>query len=183
MPYCHPRTHSALQYELRTATPQDAESVSELLRYSYPRLMAPAYGEDELAAALEPMTRANPQLLSCGTYYVAELPTGMLVGCGGWTPERPGTTATEPGVGHIRHFAVHPDWTRRGIGRAILALCGRTARAAGVTVLECYSSLNAESFYRSSGFVRIRETRMELRPQVVLRAVLMRRHLTGDTGR
>ena len=164
-------------YELRIATPHDAEAVSELLRASYPRLMRSAYDEDVLAPALELMTKANPSLLDSGTYYLAELATGLLVGCGGWTRERPGTKTVEPGLGHVRHFAVHPDWTRGGIGRAILAFCERTARAAGVTTFECYSSLNAEKFYLALGFVRIREMDIELKPPLVLRGVLMRRNL------
>lgn len=164
-------------YDLRVATPQDAEAVSELLRASYPRLMRYAYDEEVLAPALELMTKANPSLLGSGTYYLAELATGLLVGCGGWTPEWPGTKSVEPGLGHVRHFAVHPDWTRRGIGRAILTFCDRAARAAGVRTFECYSSLNAETFYRALGFVRIREMDIELKPPVVLHGVLMRRDL------
>ena len=167
-------------YDLRVATPRDAEAVGELLCASYPRLMRSAYGEEALAPALELMTKASPSLLGSGTYYVAELATGSLVGCGGWTHERPGTKSVEPGLGHIRHFAVHPDWTRRGIGRAILTFCDREARAAGVRTLECYSSLNAEKFYRALGFVRIREMDMELKPPVGLRAVLMRRNLYDE---
>jgi N-acetylglutamate synthase-like GNAT family acetyltransferase len=168
------------RYELRVATPGDAEAVSELLRTSYPRLMRSAYDEDVLAPALKLMTQPNPSLLRSGTYYLAELATGSLVGCGGWTPERPGTKSVEPGLGHVRHFAVHPDWTRRGIGRALLESCYRTARAAGVTAFECYSSLNAEKFYRALGFVRIREMDMELKPPVVLRGVLMRRNFEEE---
>ena len=166
-----------LHYDLRIATSRDAEAVSELLRASYPRLMKSAYDEEVLAPALELMTQANPSLLSSGTYYVAELTNGLLVGCGGWTPERPGTKSVEPGLGHLRHFAVHPDWTRRGIGRALIEACDRSARAAGVMAFECYSSLNAERFYRALGFVRIREMNMELKPPVVLPGVLMRRNL------
>jgi len=49
-----------------------------------------------------------------------------------------------------------------------------------VKTLECYSSLNAEKFYRALGFVRIREMDMELKPPVVLRAVLMRRNLYDE---
>jgi len=162
------------RYDVRVATPRDADAVSELLRASYPRLMRSAYDEGVLAPALELMTKVNTSLLDSGTYYLAELATGFLVGCGGWTLERPGTKSAEPGLAHVRHFAVHPDWTRRGIGRTLFELCDRAARAAGVRAFECYSSLNAENFYRALGFVRIREMDMELEPPVVLRGVLMR---------
>ena len=42
---------------------------------------------------------------------------------------------------------------------------------------ECYSSLNAESFYRALGFERSREIDLELRPGVLLRTVVMHREL------
>lgn len=167
-------------YNLRIATPQDADAVSELLRVSYPRLMRPAYDAAQLAPALELMTKANPALLSSGTFYLAELVTGLLVGCGGWTPEQPGTQRVEPGLGHIRHFAVHPDWTRRGIGRSILTACTDAARVAGVRTFECYSSLNAENFYGALGFVSIRELEIELKPSMMFRGVLMRRNLYDE---
>jgi len=167
----------AAHYEVRVATLGDAEAVGRLLRASYPRLMSPSYDEALLSPALKIMTKANPMLLGSSTYYVAELSAGSLVGCGGWTRERPGTATIEPRLGHVRHFAVHPDWTRLGIGRAILTFCERDARAAGVTSLECYSSLNAEKFYASLGFKRLREMDLELEPNVALSAVLMRRDL------
>ena len=164
-------------YEVRVATPEDAGAVDRLLHASYPKLMASFYDGESLVPALKLITKANPSLLACGTYYVAELSRGLLVGCGGWTLERPGTGTLEPQVGHVRHFAVHPDWTRRGIGRAIFRFCERAARAAGVVTFECYSTLNAEKFYRALDFKRIDETDIELKPSVALRAVLMRRDL------
>ena len=164
-------------YQVRVATLKDAEAVDRLLQASYPELMASSYDEEALAPALKLMTKANPSLLGSGTYYLAELSTGLLVGCGGWTLERPGTTTVEARIGHVRHFAVHPDWIRRGVGRAIFSVCERAARAAGVSVFECYSSLNGEKFYRALDFKRIREMDIELQRHVVLRAVLMRRDL------
>ena len=164
-------------YEVRVARPDDAAAVDRLLQASYPKLMAASYDEESLAPALRLMTTANRSLLVSGTYYVAEASPGFLVGCGGWTLERPGTRTIEPRIGHLRHFAVDPGWTRRGIGRAIYDLCETAARAAGIIAFECYSSLNAEEFYRALGFNRIHELDIEFQPLVVLRGVLMRREL------
>lgn len=164
-------------YDLRAAKPDDANAVEALLHASYPRLMGPAYQKALLIPALKLMTRANPALLASGTYYLAESHSGLVVGCGGWTPARPGTNAVEPGLGHIRHFATHPDWTRRGIGRAIYLLCETAARSSGVKSFECYSSLNAESFYSALGFKSIRTIAIDLAPGVGLPAILMRRKL------
>lgn len=168
-----------MDFETRVATPADAAEVGRLLEASYPTLMASAYDEAVLAPALELMTKANTALLCSGTYYVAAAPAGELVGCGGWTLEQPGTGAVEARVAHLRHFATHPDWTRRGVGQAIYRQCEAAARSAGVLALECFSSLNAERFYAAQGFRRIREFDVELRPGVALRSVLMRREFNA----
>src|ERR1043165_1946892 len=139
-------------FAVRVASLADDAGVTALLQASYPLLMKPAYDAAMLVPALELMTRANPALLSSGTYYVAQSQEGMLVGCGGWTREQPGDGITNEGIGHIRHFATHPEWVRRGIGRAIYRRCEADARKAGITRFECYSSLNAELFYSALGF-------------------------------
>ena len=162
-------------YAIRVATPGDAAGVSALLGTAYPVLMEPVYDKALLAPALELMSRANPALLASGQYYVAQTPDGPVVGCGGWTMQRPGDGAVEPGLGHIRHFATHPDWTNRGIGRAIYRRCETDARSMGITRFECYSSLNAEGFYAALGFESVRRIELALGPDVGLPAVLMRR--------
>jgi predicted N-acetyltransferase YhbS len=161
----------------RIATPDDAAAVSALLEASYPALMAGAYDAAQLAPALEVMTKASLPLLASGTYALAKARDGSLIGCGGWTRERPGTDEVEAGIGHIRHFAVHPAFTKQGVGRAIYRFCEAGARAAGVTVFECYASLNAEKFYTALGFESIRRIDIEFKPGVRLPAVLMRRRI------
>src|SRR5262245_19657546 len=126
-------------YSLRAARRDDAAAVSALLEASYRQLLAPDYDPRLLAVALPLMIRANPRLLASGTYDVAQAAGEAIVGCGGWTMEAAGGGESTPGVGHIRHFAIHPDWTRRGIGRALLDRCLEEARASGIETLECFS--------------------------------------------
>ncbi len=140
---------------IRPATLADSDAVSALLRDSYPTLMRRAYDRSVLAKTLPFMTVAQPKLLESGSYYVAESSTGAIIGCGGWTRERPDTGEVMAGLGHIRHFGVHTDWTRRGAGRAIYTRCLNDARNAGIQRFECYSSLNGEAFYSALGFVRL----------------------------
>jgi GNAT superfamily N-acetyltransferase len=141
---------------VRTAQPSDAPAVSDLLAASYPVLLASDYEPDLLADALPHMTRANPALLASGTYYVVEVQDtpGLLVGCGGWTLERPGAPEerVDPTHGHIRHFATHPAWIHRGVGRALFGRCVADARTIGVRIFECYATTVAEPFYRALGF-------------------------------
>ncbi|CAJ1371484.1 unnamed protein product [Effrenium voratum] len=75
----------------------------------------------------------------------------QIVACGGWSSERPGSGKVEKGLGHLRHFAVHPDWTGKALGRRIFEACVEQARQEGIEDFECFSSLNAEGFYAKLG--------------------------------
>ena len=147
---------------VRVSTPDDSALVSSVLQASYPELMRPAYDAELLERVLPRMTVAQPGLLASGSYYVAEAPGGAIIGCGGWTRERPGTNETQADVGHIRHFGVHPDWTRCGVGKALYARCKRDARDAGLSQFECYSSINGEAFYSALGFRRLAQIDVEM---------------------
>ena len=162
-------------FTLRVATPADEAGVTALLEASYPPLMRPSYDQAVLAPALVLMTQASAVLLASGTYHLAKLADGRLVGCGGWTRERPGSGEVEPGLAHIRHFGTHPDWLGRGIGRALYARCEAEARAAGLCRFECQASLNAEGFYDALGFAAVRRIEVPIGPGPRLPGVLMTR--------
>jgi glucosamine-phosphate N-acetyltransferase len=55
-------------------------------------------------------------------------------------------------VGHIEDVAVHPDYQRRGIGKALVGHVEGRARAMGCykTILDCFDNL--EVFYGKSGY-------------------------------
>jgi GNAT superfamily N-acetyltransferase len=163
----------AADFSLRVTTPDDAVAVSALLEASYTSAFAGRYEDHVLAAALPLMTRANPRLLASGTYHVAETGDGALIGCGGWTVDRPGTGEVVGGLAHVRHFGTHPDWARRGVGRALFAQCADEAKARGIGRFECYSSLVAEDFYRALGFTVIERMDIELRAGIRLAGVVM----------
>jgi GNAT superfamily N-acetyltransferase len=140
---------------LRVATLEDADAVAAVLGPSYTQLMAAGYPPGVLAPALPVITRANPALLASGLFYLVEAETGEPAGCGGWSPDPPGGREEDPKRAHIRHFAVHPAWTRRGVGRRLYERCAADARAAGFTRFEAWSSLNGETFYAALGFRRL----------------------------
>ena len=168
------------EMSLRPTTASDHKLISNLLAATYPVLMRVGYHDDLLRKALPIMTKANPALLSSGTFYVSQGARGQSLGCGGWTFERPGRGEVEPGLAHIRHFATHPERTSRGVGRSIYEHCERTARLAGVERFECYSSLNAEGFYRSLGFKVVEHFDVRLGPDLSFPSVrMMRPDLVG----
>ena len=162
-------------HSIRVARPEDSGALGALLVVSYSRLLARHYDQDLLRIALPFVTRANPTLLASETYYVAESGDG-IVGCGGWSMERPGTGETAGGEAYIRHVATHPEWLGRGIGRSLLARCFAEARPL-VRTLHCFSTLNAEPFYRACGFETVGPMEVPMGPTLKFPAVLMMRRL------
>jgi GNAT superfamily N-acetyltransferase len=163
--------------QIRPATPDDRETVAGILAASYPLLMRAAYRDELLARTLPGMTRANPGLLASGTYYLAEPEPGLFAGCGGWSDHGPGGGGREPGIAHIRHFATHPDWTGRGVGRALYERCETDARAAGFVRFTCFASLNGEPFYRAVGFTAVRMIEVPMGAGVSFPSILMTREI------
>jgi len=144
-------------FKIRRSTPADEAAVSELLELSYSKLMPASYESAILAKVLPIISRANPSLLTSGTYYLAEARDGSIIGAGGWTKQAPGSGEQLAGIGHVRHFATHPSWTGQGVGGAILNRCVEEARSSGVTRLQCFSGLNAVDFYAKLGFKAIKQ--------------------------
>jgi GNAT superfamily N-acetyltransferase len=167
---------------VRVAAIGDAAAIERVLLASYPALMAGAYDEALLSRALPAMTRANPKLLSAGTYYLV-LIADEPVGCGGWTPDEPGTGRLEAGTAHIRHFGVDASRAGRGIGRHLYERCRVDAAKAGVRRFECFSSLNGVAFYRALGFEEIEAIAVPMGPGLLFPSVRMEVAVERWSGR
>ena len=165
---------TALRIDL--ARPSDLAETDALFARSYPVLLKPDYPPSVLVTALPIISRAQPKLLASGTFYVARL-DGAIVGAGGWTPGAPGGARSQRAVGHIRHVVTDHDHTRRGIGRAIMSKIFATAAAARMSELHCQATITAVPFYRSVGFLDLREIVVPLRPGIEFPAVAMTRSL------
>lgn len=166
-------------HAIRIAVPDDADAVTGVLTESYPALLADTYETATLAAALPYMIKANPALLKSGTYYLAETAGLGVIGCGGWSHERPGSGERQAGLAHIRHFATRPDWTGHGVGRALMEACVRAASVEGIGRFEAYATLNAEGFYRALGFETVDRLDIPLGDDTAFPALRMIRTAMG----
>lgn len=164
-------------FKIRVAAPEDFSRIGRLFEASYTELMREAYEPALLEAVLPRMCRANPMLLAGGTFFVAESKRHDVIGCGGWSRARPGKGDTAPGLGHVRHFATHPDHVGTGVGRALYNACEQQALRDGIRRLECYASLNAQGFYASLGFEVIERVNIAITDRVDLPAIWMTRSL------
>jgi len=163
---------SANAFTLRVATPDDARVVSEVLAASYSTLYRGWYRDDILTASLPAMTRARPELLASGHYFIAER-FGDAFACGGWSLADP-RGGGDAKRGHIRHFGTHPDHQGLGCAGAIMARCLTEARERGCAGMECLSSLTAEAFYAGQGFRTVAPTSVTV-GGVPFACMLMRR--------
>ncbi|SMY08566.1 GNAT family N-acetyltransferase [Flavimaricola marinus] len=150
--------------KLRPSNAGDIERIDRLLRQSYPRLLKPDYPPSVLVTAIPLIARAQPDLIKCGTYYVAEDRDGAIVGAGGWTQSIPGAGGREPGRGNIRHVVTDHSRVRQGIGRALMAHTLASARSEGMTWMHCVSTRTAVPFYASLGFTAMGEVSIPIGP-------------------
>lgn len=162
---------------IRPALASDIAAIDALLARAYPRLLKPDYPPSVLVTALPLISRAQPGLVTSGTYYVAEDAAGALLGAGGWTAAAPGSGAQAPGRANVCHVVTDDRAPRRGIARAILTRAMDEARASGMNWMHCVSTRTAEPFYAAVGFRSLGPTLVPLAPGIDFPAVKMRRDL------
>ena len=116
---------------------------------------------------------------------------GEIVACGGWSRRNklfagPGDAedddrvldpATEPA--RVRAMFVRGDWTRRGLGRAILEACEDAARTEGFTRMVLGATLPGEPLYRSFGFQEVERIEVTMPDGVSVDVVSMERPIAA----
>lgn len=76
---------------------------------------------------------------------------------------------------------VRSDWTRRGLGHAILDSCQRAACAEGFRSLVLVATLPGEPLYRSLGFREVQRLTLTMPDGVSVEAVEMERSIDHTT--
>lgn len=179
--------------ELRAAVPADLPGIAVLMRQSVLDVFPQFHDERETAAAARYLTEPDTVLIDDGTYFVHDA-DGEIVACGGWskrdklytgsgaapTDDRLLNPATEPA--RVRAMFVRGDWTRRGLGRAILAQCVRAAQAEGFAKLVLMATLPGVPLYRAFGFREVDRTRVPLPNGMTLGGVSMEYALTRNSA-
>lgn len=152
-----------MSFELRLATEEDIPALSDLIPLSARALSAGWYTDRQIESAITHIFGVDSQLMADGTYFVVTA-GDRIVGCGGWSMRKTlfggdqmkdaADDLLDPthDAARIRAFFVHPDWTRRGIGRRIIEACETAARAAGFRRMELGATLPGEPLYAAMGY-------------------------------
>jgi GNAT superfamily N-acetyltransferase len=174
---------------LRPARLDEVDAIEDLMREAMRVLFPRYYDEVQTASCVAHVAIADPMVIGDGTYYVAETDDG-LVACGGWSLRdklytgsasesgevRELDPATEPA--RVRAMFVRPDWTRRGLGWAILDECEHAARERGFRTMSLMATLPGVPLYQAFGFEALEEMEVVLADGVVLPCVRMTRPIT-----
>ena len=170
----------------RLAHREDAPRLSELMRASILSLFPHFYDARQTASAAVYIGDLDMTLVDDGTYFVHEA-DNEIVACGGWSRRDKLYTGSGAADGdarlldpateaaRVRAMFVREDWTRRGLGRAILDSCERAARAEGFSTLALMATLPGEPLYRAFGFRETGRTLVVLPDGVSLAGVAMER--------
>lgn len=147
----------------RIATDADVPAIAALMERAIAQLQQGFLSPEAVVASRRAMG-LDRQLIADGTYFVVE-EEGRLAGCGGWSfrstlyggddaaalrDARRLDPAREPA--RVRAMYTDPAFTRRGVGRMILALCEDAARAAGFARVEMMATLAGEPLYLACGY-------------------------------
>jgi GNAT superfamily N-acetyltransferase len=158
------------------------------IREIFPRF----YDERQTASSAVYVGHLDMQLIDDGTYVVHEV-GGEIVACGGWSRRNklyagPGDAAdddrlldphTEPA--RVRAMFVRNDWTRRGLGRAILDACEQAARAEGFTRFVLGATLPGEPLYKAFGFAEMERFILTMPDGVAIECVAMERPISAGS--
>jgi GNAT superfamily N-acetyltransferase len=155
------------------------------MRASVLDLFPAYYDEKQTASAAVHIAALDLALIEDGTYYVHEA-DDEIVACGGWSRRNKLYNGTDAGAdarlldpqsepARIRAMFVRGDWTRRGLGRAILTSCVDAARSEGFTSLALMATLPGVPLYKAFGFTEVEQAELTMPDGVVLGGVAMER--------
>ena len=156
-------TDSKLSHRL--ARRDDLDVLRSLMDAAISELQKPFLDDAQIRSSRTIMG-LDTQLVDDGTYFIVES-GGEIAGCGGWSfrgtlyggDQSPGRSAAllDPATeaARVRAMYTHPDHTRKGVGRLILALCEDAARAAGFRSVELMATMSGEPLYRACGYLPI----------------------------
>ena len=152
---------------IRLATRDDIAVLIPLMEAAIEQLQRGFLDDDQIESS-KAIMGIDRQLIDDGTYFVVEI-DGAVAGCGGWShratlyggDHSPGRDAalldpaTDPA--RIRAMYAHPDFARRGVGRAVLEACEAAAAAKGFEALELMATRSGRPLYEAYGFRPVEE--------------------------
>ena len=156
------------------------------MRASTMSLFLRFYDAHQTASAAVYVGPVDMTLIEDGTYLVHEV-GDEIVACGGWSRRDKLYSGSDEAdsdarlldprteAARVRAMFVRADWSRRGLGRAILDASERAARAEGFRTLALMATLPGEPLYRAFGFQEVDRAPVTMPDGVAIECVAMER--------
>jgi GNAT superfamily N-acetyltransferase len=178
-----------VQSAQRLAVASDAPAISALMEASIRAIFPAYYDAQQVESSVRYIGHLDTLLIADRTYFVHEA-DGEIVACGGWSRRNklfagPGDAddddrlldpASEPA--RVRAMFVRGDWTRRGLGRAILEASAEAARAEGFRRFVLGATLPGVPLYRAFGFTDVERFMVTMPDGVSVECTSMERAIT-----
>lgn len=172
---------------LRIANREDIPDIEALMAVSMAALLPKFLDPKQVERSSESMG-VDTLLIDDGTYFLVHL-ENVLVGCGGWSRRRTlfggnhtsgrddalADPKTEPAK--IRAMYTHPDFVRRGIGRALLRAGEDAARKEGFKTMEMGSTAPGRPLYEACGYAVVEDLSQPSEDGTVVPILRMRKRL------
>jgi GNAT superfamily N-acetyltransferase len=152
------------EFTHRIANLYDLDALHKLMARAIAQLQSDFLTPEQVAAS-DKVMGLDTQLVRDGTYFMIES-GGRIAGCGGWSfratlyggddsviAREPARLDPATDAAKVRAMYTDPDFTRRGIGSRILALCEDAARQAGFKRVELMGTAAGVPLYRAQGYV------------------------------
>jgi GNAT superfamily N-acetyltransferase len=152
-----------MPFAIRLADFGDVPTLQLLIAQSAWELCREDYTKEQIQAALQSAWGIDSELIQDRTYFVVE-DAGKIIGCGGWSrrntlfggDHQPGRQSDllnpQCDPARIRAFFIHPNFSRKGVGSALLKTCEDAARAAGFGKVELVATLSGHRLYSARGY-------------------------------
>jgi GNAT superfamily N-acetyltransferase len=177
-------------FTLRKAAVEDVAEIGDVISRSVRVLAKDIYDDRQIELSIRTVFGIDNQLISDGTYFVAESDAGKIAGCGGWSKRKTlyGASNYEKGrdsqlldpgsdAAKIRAFFIHPDFARQGIGSAILDACESEAKEAGFITAEMMATLPGVPLYSARGYFGDESVQIPVGEGVNIECIRMRKEL------
>lgn len=175
----------------RIAEPADLDALRAVMQRAIEQLQHGFLTPEQVAASHRVMG-LDSQLIRDRTYFLVEQ-DGVIAGCGGWSwratlyggdasivARAPAPLDPARDAAKIRAMYTSPDFTRRGIGRRILALCEAAAAEAGFARAEMMATMAGEPLYRACGYLPVERIESAPIDGVTVPLVRMEKRLQPD---
>lgn len=178
-----------MSFKIRKAVFADQNEIEKLIADSVRGLSREDYNERQIELSIKTVFGVDTELISDGTYFVAETENGEIAGCGGWSKRKTLYGASvyshsrdsellnpETDSAKIRAFFIRPDFARKGIGTKILEKCEAEAKAHGFKSAEMMATLPGVKLYAVRGYTGDEKVSVPLGENLEIICIKMRKN-------